>query len=180
MTYQVFNIDFLKTNCQRLYFFGLGFIQVKLNDSERVHFYTNVFPKTTAKEEVHNHRYNFESTILQGTLVQEIFSCSLDDAGDSWITKETCNPDTKKEFDRQKCTIKLLQRQKFCMGSSYWTDHDTLHRAESNNAITYLTRGPYMKDEADVIYPANLTPTCPFSVKVSDDELWEVIRSMIS
>lgn len=175
----ILDIDFLKTNCQRLYFFGLGFIQIKLNDSERVHFYTNAFQKTTVVEEIHNHRYNFESQILQGNLVQEIFSCTLDDEGESWITKETCNPATKKEFERQRCTIKLLQRQTFRAGSSYWTDHETLHRAESNDAITYLKRSSYMKDEADVIYPIELVPTCPFSVKVSDDELWEVIRSMI-
>jgi len=175
----ILDINFLKTNCQRLYFFGLGFIQVKLNESERVHFYTDVFPKTTIKEEVHNHRYDFESMIMKGTLVQELFSYQIDDKGDSWITKETCNPATKKEFERQRCIIKLLQRQTFCAGSSYWIDHDTLHRAESNDAITYLTRGPYMKDEADVIYPIDLVPTCPFSVKVSDEELWEVIRVMI-
>lgn len=175
----ILDIDFLKTNCQRLYFFGLGFIQVKLNDSERVHFYTDAFPKTTIKEEIHNHRYDFESTILKGTLVQEIFSYRLDNEGDSWITKETCNPTIKKEFDRHQCSIKLIQRQTFGTGSSYWTDHDTLHRADSNDAITYLKRGPYMKDEADIIYPIDLVPTCPFSVKVSDDELWETIRSMI-
>jgi hypothetical protein len=176
----ILNIDFLKSNCNRLYFFGLGFIQVKLNESERVHFYTNVFQKTVVPEEVHNHRYDFESTIIKGTLVQELFSCHLAfDKGGYWITKETCNPATKKEFDRQRCAIKLLQRQTFGAGSSYWTDHNTFHRAESNDAITYLKRGPYMKDEADVIYPVDFLPTCPFSVKVSDDELWEVIRSMI-
>ena len=175
----ILNIDFLKANCQRLYFFGLGFIQLKLNESGRIHFYTNKFRKTTVVEEAHNHRYDFESTIIKGTLVQELFSCQLDDDGESWITKETCDPATKKEFERQRCTIKLLQRQTFRPGSSYWTAHDTLHRAESSNAITYLERGPYMKDEADVIYPIDLVPTCPFSVKVSDDELWEVIRSMI-
>lgn len=175
----IFDIDFLKNNCKRLYFFGLGFIQVKLNESERVHFYTNVFQKTTMKEEVHNHRYDFESTILKGEITQEIFSCNLDDQGISWVTKETCNPVTKKEFERQRCTIKLLQRHTFCLGSSYWTDHDTLHRVESSNAITHLKRGPYMKNEADVIYPIDLIPTCPFSVKTSDEELWEVIRAMI-
>jgi hypothetical protein len=36
-----------------------------------------------------------------------------------------------------------------------------------------------MKNEADVVYPMTLVPTCPFSVKVSDDELWEVIRAML-
>lgn len=175
----ILDIDFLKANCNRLYFFGLGFIQVKLNDSERVHFYTNAFQKTSVSEEVHNHRYDFESMIMRGTLVQELFSYCLNDEGDSWITKETCNPTTKKVFDRHRCIVKLIQRQTFSSGSSYWTDHNTLHRAESNDAIKYLKRGPYMKDEADVIYPVDLSLTCPFSVKVSDDELWEVIRSMI-
>lgn len=175
----ILDIDFLKANCQRLYFFGLGFIQIKLNESERVHFYTDAFPKTTIKEEVHNHRYDFESTILKGTLVQEIFSFHWIEPGNFWMTKETCNPTTKKEFPRIQCHIELLQRQTFKTGSSYWTDYKTFHRVESNDAITYLKRGPYMKDEADVIYPVDLVPTCPFSVKVSDDELWEVIKSMI-
>lgn len=193
----ILDIDYLKTNCQRLYFFGLGFIQVKLNDSERVHFYTDVFPKTTVEEEIHNHRYNFESQIVKGTITQEIFSCHLDSEVNSLITKqelfsnhlngdckfcltkETCNPAIKKEFEKQACTIKLLQRHTFVAGSSCWTDHNTFHRVEANNAITYLKRGPYMKDEGDVIYPANITPACPFSVKVSDDELWEVIGKML-
>jgi hypothetical protein len=175
----ILNIDSLKENCQRIYFFGLGFIQVKLNDSERVHFYTNEFQKTSVAEEIHNHRYDFESTIIKGTIIQEIFSYQYDDKGDSWITKETCNPDTKKEFDRFKCTVKLIQRQMFATGSMYWTDHDTLHRVDADQAITYLKRGPYMKDEANVVYPVNIVPTCPFSVKVSDDELWDVVRSMI-
>ena len=92
----ILDIDFLQTNCQRLYFFGLGFIHVKLNESERVHFYTNAFQKTTLAEEVHNHRYDFESIILKGTFVQEIFSFHLNDQGNSWLTKETCNPATNK------------------------------------------------------------------------------------
>jgi hypothetical protein len=175
----ILNIDFLKTNCQRLYFFGLGFIQIKINDSERFHFYTDEFPRTTMIEEIHNHRYNFESTIMKGTIIQEIFSYQLHDQGESLITKETCNPDIKKEFEKHRCRVKLLQRQTFSTGSSYWTDHDTLHRVESNDAITYLKRSPYMKDEADVVYPVSQVTTCPFSVKVSDDELWEVVRSMI-
>jgi len=174
----ILDIDFLKTNCQRIYFFGLGFIQVKLNDSERVHFYTDEFPKTSI-EEVHNHRYNFKSTIMKGTIVQELFSFDLHDQGECLITKETCNPEIKKEFEKRRCRIKLLQRQTFSAGSSYWTDHDTLHRVESNDAITYLHRGSYMKDEADVIYPVSKETICPFSVKVPDEKLWEVIRSMI-
>lgn len=174
----ILDIDFLKTNCHRLYFFGLGFIQVKLNESERVHFYTDEFQKTSI-EEIHNHRYNFESTIMKGTITQELFSYYLDDQGECLITKETCNPEIKKEFERHRCRVKLIHRQTFSAGSSYWTDHDTLHRVESSDAITYLQRSLYMKDEADVVYPASKATICPFSVKVSDDKLWEVIRSMI-
>jgi hypothetical protein len=175
----ILNIDYLKSNCQRLYFFGLGFIQLKLNDLERIHFYTNKFSKTATVEEVHNHRYDFESTIIKGTLVQELFSHQLDEKGDYWISKETCNPSNKKVFNKQLCKIKLIQRQTFSAGSSYWIDHDTMHRVESTDAITYLKRSPYMKNEADVIYPVDLATTCPFSVNISDVELWEVIRSMI-
>ena len=56
----------LKTNPQ---YFGLGFIQCKINQHERVHIYhPDLMPIVNIEEEIHNHRYDFESTILMGKL----------------------------------------------------------------------------------------------------------------
>jgi hypothetical protein len=48
----------LKEKCKMIHYFGLGFIQIKIDDTYRLHFYTNKLPKILHEEEVHNYRNN--------------------------------------------------------------------------------------------------------------------------
>ena len=51
------------------HYFGLGFIQCKINQYERIHVYhPDLMPIVNIEEEVHNHRYDFESKILMGKI----------------------------------------------------------------------------------------------------------------
>src|SRR5271168_5571627 len=54
------------------YWFGLGFIQLKLSDTERMHFWLPEIPHPE-REEIHNHRYDFTSTVLAGHLMHEVW-----------------------------------------------------------------------------------------------------------
>ncbi len=56
-----------------IHYFGLGFIQLKINFETRMHFYSPELPQITSNEDVHNHRYDFESCVLKGELEQELF-----------------------------------------------------------------------------------------------------------
>src|SRR5579863_7289598 len=54
------------------YWFGLGFIQLKLNDTARMHFWLPEIPHPE-REEIHNHRYDFSSIVLAGHLLHEVW-----------------------------------------------------------------------------------------------------------
>lgn len=176
---QALDVNWLKKNCQRLYFFGLGFIQIKINDDYRVHIYTDKLPRSTTEEDVHNHRYGFTSWVLKGTLIQHTFRAVDTPHGEFFQTKETCNPNNKKEFEKYPCDLIRTGIQELKAGSSYSIHHDTLHRVFSTTAVTLLQRGPYEKDEADVVYRKGEPPGCPFATKVRGELLWEIIEEAL-
>lgn len=45
------DIDYLKKNHDRLYFFGFGFIQLKIDDTYQLHFYNKAL--LSVNEDVH-------------------------------------------------------------------------------------------------------------------------------
>src|SRR5271170_5939334 len=85
----------LKKNHARLYYFGLGFIQLKINEWERLHFYSAKLPPIT--EDIHNHRYGFLSRILKGKLGNHVFDISdvANPDGKHLLVNESCNPEIK-------------------------------------------------------------------------------------
>lgn len=171
------DIDWIRKNSKLTHYFGLGFIQVKLDDFNRLHFYTKEFPKTVEKEEIHNHRYNFVSEILQGKLTQEIYEVS--DGFTHVSTQESCQAGDDREFPRFPCTINKVFEYTYNDFGKYYIDHRTFHTVDSTDAITHVVRGGYQKEFADVVFPAERTLTCPFSIKVPVEKLYEVIDSMI-
>lgn len=178
---QALDINWLKANHIRLYFFGLGFIQVKINDSYRVHFYTNKWHPTVKDEEIHNHRYDFTSTILKGYFAQTIYSTRP-----GWShckVQLTCKPGHMGNMPTVEPTLYVdkLYRCEYGPGSKYTLDHNTFHNVEpAHNTVTLLQTGPYKKDQSDILYLADTTIQCPFSVQVSDEELWEEIERIIN
>lgn len=170
------DLKFLKENCKMIHSFGLGFIQIKLNDTQRVHVYTPKVKITTHPEEVHDHRYDFTSEIIKGSLTNEIFQIVQGD--DFVLTEENCSPNKNAKMVPKKtpCGVKLISSATMETGSKYFMDKDTLHRVETNRCITFLTRESTLKDFAKVIYPKNVELSCPFSVNKPEDELWKIVE----
>jgi hypothetical protein len=171
------NIDWIKTNCTKIHPFGLGFIQVKLNDSERMHFYHPDFQRE--REELHNHRYDFRSTIIRGVLYQEIYEfCN---------TRETLIPPThelyetdclshKEEVVIQGQGIPMLEYSGYhSVGSEYSLPHSSLHRVEAQSCVTFLRRGAKVKATAQVVREIGTVPACPFSEKIEESQMWEMV-----
>lgn len=172
------DVNWLKTNCQMIHYFGLGFIQVKLTDRMRMHFYTKELPAIISKEEIHNHRYGFSSKILKGTLKQEAFSTCY---GNDYIwEQESCQEGVICETPPIPCSIFCRETCVYKAGESYYIDHETFHRVESDYAITFITRGDYQKKFAEVIRPVGATKICPFSQKVDEIKLWEIVEKMLN
>lgn len=171
------NLDELRKEAKLIHYFGLGFIQVKLSDTTRMHFYTAALPPIIPEEDIHDHRYDFTSRILHGTLRQEIFALT---EGDSHILEdESCKESAPPMRSGVPYGIKKIHEQEFRRGSSYVIDHDTFHRISATDAITFIGRGDYKKEFARVAH-VNMAPkVCPFSKKIPEKELWEIVSAMI-
>jgi hypothetical protein len=167
----------LKENTTKIHFFGLGFIQIKLGDTYRIHFYNKSLPAITAEEDVHNHRYDFTSTVFSGEFSQEIFAV---DSGDTYVLEmESCKEGVSANSEPKICGIKKMMTQTFTQGSSYHISHEVFHRVKSDNAITFLKRGEIKKDFAEVIHERTAPKVCPFSKKISEEELWNIVGKML-
>jgi hypothetical protein len=172
------NLSWLKANCQMIHYFGLGFIQVKLDKAQRLHFYTDLLPPIVSEEDVHNHRYDFTSKILKGSLTQEIYE--LMDGDTHLVEDESCQAGVMAESNPKSCAIKLSSSHTYVAGSEYFIGHDTFHRVSNcGSCVTLLTRSNYKKEFAQVIRPIDEEKTCPFSKKIEEKELWKIVGKML-
>lgn len=173
------DIIFLKNNHTMIHAFGLGFIQIKLTDNIRIHFYSNKVTLTPSDEEVHNHRYNFKSTVLKGNLVNKIYSVSKEKNGNFILENESCNPNVDKKNHNKSLVSKpkLITQFSTSKGESYYIDKDTYHQVKAlDGTVTLLEREPIEKEFAQIVYEKKI---CPFSVNLNEKVLWEIVEEII-
>jgi len=172
--------DWIKENYEMIHWFGLGFIQIKFkNLDRRLHFYTKKLPITVEEEEIHNHRYSFRSYILKGQLIHDVYEVTIG-KGDYLLTQETCKSNDKREFPKVPCSIKKIHTSYYKEKSYYDIDHSVFHTVQIDfPTITLLHKGPVEKEFADVIYPKDNKPICPFTHKIDEEELWEIVKEML-
>jgi hypothetical protein len=169
--------NWLKNNHQMIHYFGLGFIQLKIDQEHRLHFYTPELPPIVPEEDIHNHRYDFTSTIIKGELTQEIFEVSEGDT--HTIEEESCKQGVKCNSSIVPCRIQLISKQIFLEGSQYWINNTVFHRVSALNCITLVKRSEVKKELAKVIRPKGAISVCPFSKKIEESHLWEIVEMML-
>lgn len=167
--------NWLRNNCQTIHYFGLGFIQVKITQYTRLHFYTKKYPILV--EEPHNHRYNFDSTILKGALGNNIYGLTN---GDTHIlSKESCMPGVCLEGKDLVCGLEEGESTIYIKSDHYHLNHSEFHTVHClDGTITLLNRSDYKKDFAEVIRLFGYPKICPFSLKIPENELWDVVDQM--
>ncbi len=173
----------LKKRCTKIHYFGLGFIQIKLGDRHRLHVYTEALPPIVESDEIHDHRYNFYSTVLHGSFHQEIFKKVK--GGEYTEEYENCMETKVEEPNENSTTMEKynvikIGEQWFSKGSSYYIDSNCFHRVSSEEAITLLSRSDYTKDRARVLRKNTGNKVCPFSKKISEEELWSIVEAMLN
>lgn len=171
------------------HYFGLGFIQLKLDAQRRLHFWVPHWPVIPGAEtELHNHRYSFSSTVLQGTLVQEIFRLPADEdfrsspnSGDLEVVEVSCKPAQSSDprilgYATPRKVLHLTTHA----GGQYRLDPMDFHRAfPQGNVITRLDRQSTEHEFARVLRAPGSGFTCPFSIEKSAEECWEEIARML-
>lgn len=177
------DIDWLREQGAEPHWFGLGFIQLKLNDAERLHFYPDRsdYQPFISASEIHDHRYDFDSHVLQGEIVQTTFDYDVVGGAAYEMTMVSCDPKKPAhQFDPISVTVQPTSNMTIFAGGHYWLDADTFHTFHGyNNAITLLTRGPTRKTNARVLRPVGSEAVCAFSQPKPVSELWEVIADML-
>jgi hypothetical protein len=180
MTEPRLTIDNLRSFGVEPAYFGLGFIQLKINSTERVHFYHDDLPVLV--DEPHNHRYGFTSHIMQGKFEQALYAFTNDPAGGHYMDFEDCSPDVSIEDHPNVVTgsMKEIFSAVYCAGDHYCIEADTLHTVRAtNNAITYLVRDRPFKDFAGVVHEIGAEKVCPFSKPIPVNQCWEMIEDML-
>lgn len=161
-------------------FFGLGFIQLKVDQTYRYHFYHDSLTPIVPDDEIHDHRYNFKSHILQGTFIQLLYNFVPDTDGAYEIQNVDCQGPTDQTFEKSYGNLKLINRSTYTVGSSYWINADVLHTVIAHeNAITLLERSTVNKNYARVARPVNSNTVCPFSQPIAESRCWELIEDML-
>lgn len=175
------SLEWLKAQGATPKWFGLGFIQLKLNEHERMHFYTRKFSANVSDEEIHDHRYEFTSTILKGTLEQHFYIFQDNPEGDWEKTKVSCDPENPHDGKSVWGDVQWLTCVSHPKGSRYTIHPHTFHRVISTDAITLVERGSFDRSNlATVIRPFGATEACPFKAnQPSEEELWGEIERML-
>jgi hypothetical protein len=172
------DVQLLRKQSTAIHYFGLGFIQIKLGQTYRMHFYTDTLPVLVGEEEVHTHRYDFTSHVLSGLLHQEIFLLTKDDTHS--CEAESCKEGVVSNREPFSCGIRSITKQLFSEGSSYSICHDVFHKVKGSEAITLLERTPAIKEYAEVVRRKEAPLVCPFSKKVPEELLWDTVILMLA
>ena len=179
---KLLDIDWLREQGAEPHWFGLGFIQLKLNSAERLHFYPSHpdYRAFVGADEIHDHRYDFASHVLQGEITQTVFDYEVGD-GSYEMAYVSCDPDNPApEIDPISVKVNHTARMSLRAGGHYWLDADSFHTFHGHdNAMTFLTRAPTRKQFARVIRPLGSENVCAFSRPKPASELWEMIESML-
>jgi hypothetical protein len=177
------DIEELKKNYQMIHFFGLGFVQLKIDNNLRYHFYHPDLSSIVQNEEVHNHRYNFISTILAGSLTNIVFDFNFNPNGLYLLEKESCNINDKIEsspFDLISVDLSKRSEKTYIKGESYTFLTNEYHKVSTDFAITRLYRGQVTSSFANVIRKKEKSKVCPFSKKLTETECWNIVQECIN
>jgi hypothetical protein len=180
-------VKYLRDQNYDAYFFGLGFIQIKMSLGSRFHFYHKDLSATV--EDPHNHRYNFVSTVLRGTLVNHVYEeCKADHPCKvlAEMRYASCQKDGKEVEVPDPYPTYVEHAGFFTVKapSGYYINQNSFHSVapefKDGPCITMLERGPIVKDFAKVMKKSTLeTYTCPFESELSKDDMWKAVEECI-
>lgn len=171
-------IESLRKHVTKIHYFGLGFIQIKLGDVYRIHFYNKSLPAIVGDEDVHNHRYGFNARVLYGNFTQEIFQVL--DGDTHLIEDESCSEEFVLTSSPRLCSVEKIMQLELVSGSTYGISHSVFHKVITTDAITVLTRCKIVKEFAQVVRLVGSPKICPFSKKVSESDLWDIVQDMLT
>ena len=158
--------DYLKDNNSDILEFGLGFIQVKIQNVN-YNFYTDKVSKFTDHESPHSHQQDFISEIICGELKEKLYSVRSGDmkafcgCGDTDKVVE----DTYSYEENQSLTYKV--------GDLYVRCKEDFHTVEAiNNTVTKVVK---CGNKVDAIV---IGEKKDYIRSMSEDSLWNIVKEI--
>lgn len=173
-------VDFLKSLNVKPSFFGLGFIQLKINNVLRMHFWHPELSADVSEEELHDHRYDFKSHIIHGVTTHEVFEFEPNKKGKTGLFSVSCDLNNPAE-PKLETIGEIVPAGSYTMtkGSQYEFPHNQFHRIRAAECITLVERKIIIKSLAKVAKPIEAEHVCPFSREIHEDKLWEYISELV-
>lgn len=175
------NLATLKTLGTPAYF-GLGFIQLKINDRHRIHFWVPEWPTIPgADNELHDHRYTLVSTILKGEIHNQIYAPIASSSPTHELIEVSCQPNSSEEPKVIERVVTVFIASFVSKeGDTYTLSPNAFHMAQTvGPTVTFVERGEVIKDMARVIRPIDNAFVCPFSMKYSEQQCWEKVEEIL-
>lgn len=176
------DLDYLRYQQAKPQWFGLGFIQMKISNERRLHFWhPDLAPNLGNAEEVHNHRYDFTSSVIKGEMENEVWEMVYDEAGDYRLWRVSCQPGNADSAEMVgPMTVADVATYTIRTGGSYTMPQPIFHRSfPKGHTVTMLKRGKVTEDYAYVIRSATAQHNCPFAVSIPEPVLWERIEEIL-
>lgn len=163
-------------------YFGLGFIQLKINEHQRIHFWVPEWPTIPgADNELHDHRYTLTSTILKGEIHNQIFAPVPTQDPTHELIEVSCKPNSSEDPKILECVVPVFLASFVSKaGETYTLSPEAFHMAHTvGPTVTFVERGNVIKEMARVIRPINSAFVCPFSIHYSEQQCWEKIEEIL-
>lgn len=160
--------EYLYKNAKEIKEFGLGFIQVKI-DNINYNFYTDEVETFSNANQPHNHQLAFTSEILHGELTEHLYDVQEDDNG--IILQCACGDISKESKKLNNAYRETITHKK---GDIYFRDSNEFHTVKAlSGTITKVVKNNEDKIDAFVF------GTPEYDYKQSSRDLWTIVKDMI-
>ena len=170
-------IEYLKENATNIYYFGLGFIQVKIGDNIRYNFYhPELTPCFVKNESVHTHAYDFKSEILKGCLYERLYAIEPTISSKRYFCKIDCCGGHEKLF-KARTIVRHLKEH--VQGKSYVRFSDDLHKVfVTQPTITKVIKGDRYGHAFGFILDDQIQCT-PFISDMDEQGCWDIVEEVL-
>jgi hypothetical protein len=182
---ELLDVATLRARGKTAHYFGLGFIQIKLDATWRLHVWVPEWPTIPgAESELHDHRYDFDSQVLCGALRHDLYAAGPTHAhaqpGDAERLDVTCQPGQAHD-PVPLGHVRPIPIGTFTVpaGGHYRLTASAFHRSTPlGPTVTLVRRGPVQKELATVLRPPGAAFTCPFSLSPDETACWAKVAEV--
>ena len=170
-------MDYLRGLGANPHYNGLGVVKLPINSRYGYHFYSE--RAEIMCENVHEHRFNFRSTVLKGTLRNFLYTIKAGNPASSLIMEQGgCYAGSVKEIVASGFDLEESVTFDTSAGDSYWIRHDQLHKVQAvtNTVITFLEKEPTVLEHGRLIHDTENPVPCAFSAPKPASECWDIIE----